>query len=430
MLVASRGLMGVGGACIMPSTLSIVTAIFPPEERAKAIGAWAGVAGLGIGLGPVAGGWLIENFDWNAVFLVNIPIAVAAMAFGSVLIPESRDPNATPVDPLGVVLSTAGLVSLVWAVIEAPIKGWDSTEVIVGLIAGVVILTLFGIAEWRSSHPMLQIELFKNRRFSSASTSIALIFFALFGSIFLLTQYMQWVLGYSPLEAGIRTLPIALSMMIMGPLSARIVERVGTKVVVTIGFILVASGLYTLSSLTVSSDYWPHVALGQLLIGLGMSSAMAPATEAVMGAIPRDRAGAGAAMNNTMRMVGGSFGVAILGSILSGAYRPAVHPIVTQLQGKAGGAVKDSLGAAIKVAHGVGHQLSPHAGNLIEHAVKVSWVDGMETTMLAAAIVAVLGALVAAAFLPARAALAPPLPAAGEDSGPIGAAEPATSVAA
>ena len=229
MLIATRALMGIGGAFIMPSTLSIITAVFPANERAKAIGVWAGVSGLGIAIGPVAGGWLIEHASWNAVFLVNLPFVVAALTAGKWLVPESKDPAAPRLDVPGFALSIGGLTTLVWAIIEAPAKGWTSPTILAAFGVAAVVLGAFMAWELRTREPMLDIRLFRNPRFSGASAAITLVFFSMFGSIFFLTQYLQGVLEFSALEAGLRVTPVAVGLIIGGPISAKLAARIGTK---------------------------------------------------------------------------------------------------------------------------------------------------------------------------------------------------------
>ena len=229
-LIATRALMGIGGALIMPATLSIITNVFPAEERGRAIGVWAGVAGLGAALGPLTGGFLVEHFYWGSVFLVNIPIVIFGLIAGVLIIPTSKDPTAPRLDPVGAVLSIVGLTALLYAIIEAPSDGWGATNIIVGFVAGVVLLAGFVLWELHTDHPMLDVHFFQNPRFTAASGSITLTFFAMFGAIFLLTQYQQFVLGYTPLQTGVRMLPFAVAMMITAPTSARLAERVGTKV--------------------------------------------------------------------------------------------------------------------------------------------------------------------------------------------------------
>src|SRR3954453_5705332 len=255
MLIGTRALMGVGGAFIMPATLSIITNVFTdPAERGKAIGIWAGVSALGIGLGPITGGILLEHFWWGSVFIVNVPVVIAGLVLGYFLVPESRDPSHTALDPLGAVLSIAALGSLLWAIIEAPGKGWTSTPIVVGFVIGFVLLAAFFAWELHTPHPMLDIRFFENPRFSAASGAITLVFLALFGTLFLLTQYLQSVLGYSTVKAGAVLLPQAATMMILAPLSSVWVAKLGNKVVVATGLLLVTLSLALFSTFAVDSS--------------------------------------------------------------------------------------------------------------------------------------------------------------------------------
>ena len=255
MLIASRALMGIGGALIMPTTLSILTNVFPAEERPKAIGIWAAVAGIGVGVGPAAGGFLLEHFDWTAVFLINVPIVVAALAATPKLVPDSRDPKQPRLDPAGALLSTVGLGLLTAAIIEAPERGWTSGLILGGFAAAALVLAAFVIWELRTASPMLDMRLFRIRRFSGASFSIALVFFALFGTIYFLTQYLQGVLDYTPLQAGVRMLPVAAGLIVGGPLSAKLAGRFGTKTVVATGLTVVAAALFLLTGAQTDSGY-------------------------------------------------------------------------------------------------------------------------------------------------------------------------------
>jgi EmrB/QacA subfamily drug resistance transporter len=394
-LIVTRAAMGVGGALIMPSTLSIITNIFSGAERGRAIAAWAAVAGLGIVIGPALGGWLLEQFWWGSIFLINVFVAGAALVAGWLLVPESKDPEATPLDPLGAVLSIAGLVALVYAIIEAPARGWTDGQVLAALGAAVVLLTLFLWWETRTEHPMLRLSFFEDPRFSAASGAIAMVFFAMFGTVFLLTQYLQFVLGFSPLEAGIRVMPVA-SMVIAAPISARLNERFGTKRVVTIGLLVVAGAMSILATVSDASGYG-LVATALALLGLGMGTAMAPATDSIMGSLPLAKAGVGSAMNDTTRQVGGALGVAILGSVLAATYSTAMEPSAAQLPAEAAGVASDSIGGALAVAGQIGEAAAP----LVE-AAKSAFIDGMQLAVWVAVGVAFLGAVITWIFLPAR----------------------------
>jgi EmrB/QacA subfamily drug resistance transporter len=393
-LIASRAAMGVGGALIMPSTLSIITNVFEGKERGRAIAAWAAVAGVGIILGPIVGGWLLENFWWGSIFLINVFVVIVALVLGFFLVPESMDPRATPLDLFGALLSIVGLTALVYAIIEAPSKGWTDPLVVGGFVLAAVLIAVFLWWETRTEHPMLRLEFFENPRFSAASGAITLVFFAMFGSIFLLTQYLQFVLGYTPLQAGVRVMPVA-TLIVAAPLSARFNERFGTKKVVAAGLSIVAAALALMSTITIDTGY-TRIAIAIAILGVGMGTAMAPATDSIMGSLPLAKAGVGSAMNDTTRQVGGALGVAILGSILAWQYGSAMAPAVAQLPAEAAAVASDSIGGAIAVAAQVGGAAAP----LVE-AAKEAFIDGMQISLRVAAAVAALGALVTWLFLPA-----------------------------
>jgi EmrB/QacA subfamily drug resistance transporter len=404
-LIASRALMGVGAAAIMPTTLSILTNIFPANERPKAIAIWAAVSGMGIAIGPISGGWLIENFDWSMIFLVNLPVVAAALIGGALLIPESRDPESPKLDLPGVGLSIAGLSTLVWALIEAPEKGWTSPTILAAFAGGAAIAAAFVAWELRAKQPMLDMTVFRNLRFSAASISVTFVFFALMGVMYFLTSYLQSVMGYTPLQAGVRMLPIAAGLLLASKASVSLTRRFGTKVVVANGLFAVAGALALLAMADVDSGYL-LVAVSLTQMGAGMGLAMAPATEAIMGALPKAKAGVGSAMNDVVREVGGTLGVAVLGSILSSAYASGMDGATESLPGEAAHAATDSVGAA----HDVAAQVGGGAGESLVASANQAFVDAMSTTASVAAAVAVAGALVALAFLPSRARDETPAP--------------------
>jgi EmrB/QacA subfamily drug resistance transporter len=394
-LIATRAAMGIGAALIMPSTLSIITNLFPAKERGRAIGIWAGVAGLGIVLGPVIGGWLLERFWWGSVFLVNLPVVALAILAGWPLVPESRDPTATPLDPIGAGLSIAALVGLVYGIIQAPEDGWSDPLILGAFSVAAVLSAAFIWWERRVGHPMLPMELFGNPRFSVASGAITMVFFALFGSVFLLTQHLQFVLGYTPLQAGVRILPVA-TLIIAAPLAARLTERVGTKLVVVAGLLLVAGALWLLSTVEISDGYG-LVAGALALLGAGMGLTMAPATESIMGSLPLAKAGVGSAMNDTTRQVGGALGVAVLGSILASSYGAAIQPTLRSAPPPVAQAAGDSVGAAATIAA----QLGPAGQGLLD-AARSAFIQGMGDAVQVGAGVAAVAALLVLLFLPAR----------------------------
>jgi EmrB/QacA subfamily drug resistance transporter len=395
-LIATRAFMGIGGAFIMPATLSIITNVFSGPERGRAIGVWAATAGLAGVLGPLIGGFLLQNFYWGSIFLVNVPIVLIGLAAGVFIIPTSKDPSAPRLDLVGAVLSIIGLSALLYAIIEAPVKGWGSSEITTAFAIGGVMLVAFFFWERHSTHPMLDMQFFKNPRFTAASNGIMAVFFAMFGATFLITQYFQFVLGYNPFQTGVRFLPWAACMMIVSPLSPRLVERVGTKIVVTSGLTLVTISLLLQSQLTASSSYFPDVIWRLMLMATGMGLTMAPATESIMGSLPLAKAGVGSAVNDTTRQVGGALGVAIIGSVLASTYGNQVGEFLRGKPVPAGVAtnIKQSLGYAL----GAGKQLPGLAANATN-----AFISGMHSGMLVAAGAACLGALICAFFLPARA---------------------------
>jgi len=399
-LIAARALMGVGGAFIMPGTLSLITNVFEGKERGRAIAIWAGVAGLAVAIGPVTGGFLLEHFYWGSIFLVNLPIVALALAAGVLIMPTSKDPTAPRLDLVGAALSIAGLVSLVYAFIEAPTEGWSDTKIVGALGIAAVLLVTFFVWERRSTHPMLDLNFFKNPRFTSASASISILFFAMFGTIFLLTQYFQFVLGYSPLKAGVVLLPLALTMMVVAPLSARIVERVGTKLVVGTGLFLASLGVLSFVQLDVSTGY-ENIFWRLMLMAVGMGLTMAPATESIMGSLPLAKAGVGSAVNDTTRQVGGALGVAIIGSVLASTYGSKVGDAVAGRRLPSGVAndAKNSLGFALETAG----RLGGPAGQALADTARTAFVDGMHQGYLVGALALFLGAIAALIWLPAHA---------------------------
>ena len=349
-LIATRAIMGIGAALIMPGTLSILTNVFTDRrERAQAIAIWSATAGMAIALGPVTGGWLLEHFWWGSVFLVNAPVVAVALVLGQVFVPTSRDPAAPRVDLPGAGLSIVGLVALVWAIIEGP-KGWTDPAVLGAFAAAAVLLAAFLLWERHTATPMLDLGFFADARFSAASGALALTFFAMMGTLFLLTQFLQSVLGYTALQAGVRLLPMAAVQMVVAPLSARIVERVGSKVVVTAGLLLAAAGLVLASRLDVAASYG-QVVVPLIVLAAGLALVMPPATESIMGSLPAAKAGVGSAVNDTTRQVGAALGVAVLGSIMSSTYTPRVSDAIAgaPLPPDAAQAIKAQIGAAMKL---------------------------------------------------------------------------------
>jgi DHA2 family multidrug resistance protein-like MFS transporter len=397
MLVAARAFMGLGAAAIMPLTLSILPHVFPREERSKAIAIWTAGSGLGLVLGPVFGGLLLKRFWWGSVFLVNVPVVLVALAAGYFLIPESKDPSQSRTDPLGVLRSTAGLATLVYGIIEAPTRGWTSSATLAFLGIGVLAVTAFLVWEARARRSMLDLKLFGNRAFASSSTVLALASFALFGMLFFIPQYLQFVLGASALGAGMRLLPLVAAMAVGAPLSGPLASRFGTRFVVGCGILLVSGALVLFSRTQVESGY-AFAVVCMVSLGFGLGAAMAPAIDAFMGSLPTNRTGMGSGLNNTMRQMGGALGVAILGSVLATTYASRIGEATQSLPARAAIASRESIGAAAEVASGVGGT----AGRALLEAARLGFVAGMDHASLLAAGVALVGAAVAFTFLPAE----------------------------
>jgi len=399
-LIATRAVMGLGAAFVMPATLSILTNVFVPRQRAQAIAIWAGVAGAGGAIGPVAGGWLLEHYFWGSVFLLNVPIVVTAIVAGHFLVPTSSDPAHAPLDLRGAALSTGGVGALLYGIIEAPNHGWTSTPTVVAFVIAAVLLALFAWWELRTPQPMLDLRLFRNPRFSAGSASITLTFFAMFGLFFMFTQYLQLVRGYSPFSAGVKLLPMAAMLMVSAPLSSRWVDRFGPKRVVSTGLTIVGVGLFLLYFLDVESSYWYMIG-SLMIVAIGMGTTAAPSTTAIMSAMPLGKAGVGSAVNDTTRELGGALGVAALGSILASQYSSALAPAVQVLPEAAGTAASASLGGALAVAQEIGGG----AGAALASAAKAAYMDGMAVAILAAVGVAISAALLVGRYMPAEAAM-------------------------
>ncbi|MGE3358371.1 MAG: DHA2 family efflux MFS transporter permease subunit [Acidimicrobiia bacterium] len=406
-LIWARAAMGVGAALVFPATLAILTNVFTdPAERAKAIGIWAGVSGLAVALGPISGGWLLRHFWWGSVFFVNVPIVVVALVAGQRLLPESRDPHAGRFDRVGFLASIAAITSLIYTVIEAPHRGWTDPLTIGGFAAAAMLLAGFIAWERRSADPLLDVRVFANARFSAASGAVTVSFFALFGFIFLVTQYFQFVRGYDTFSAGVHTLPFAVAAAVTAPISARLALRIGTKVVVAAGLVLMAAGFGIASMTQADSSYWGVLVPAMVLMASGLGLVGAPATESIMGSLPPERAGVGSAVNDTTRELGGTLGVAVVGSVFSSIYGPRIAEGFSALPGlpaEAVEAARDSMAAAVQVAA----QAPAAAQPLVLGIARDAFMDGMATGSRVAAVACAVGAVAALRFLPARAVGAP-----------------------
>ena len=401
-LIGLRVLMGLGAALIMPATLSIITNVFPREERGRAIGVWAGTAAIGIGLGPLAGGLLLEVLSWSSVFLINVPVAIAALLLGVWLVPDSRDPKPGRFDLLGAMLSATALLALVWAVIEAPSRGWTSTSVIVSFVAAALLGTAFIAWERRAASPMLNLAYFRNPRFSIGALAISVIFFSLMAAIFALTQFLQFALGLSALEAGGTMIPLALGLMLSATNSSRLVVRFGTKRVVAVGMLLLALTLSATVLWTPALSVW-LVTSWLFVLGLAMGSVMAPATDSVMGSVPPSKAGVASAMNDVTRQVGGALGVAIVGSLISSIYTGRIGDAAATLPPAVRAPVESSIGGANTVAA----RLPSAVGTHLASAAADAFTTALGYGLLVAAGAALLGAGIVVWKLPAHHGAAP-----------------------
>lgn len=339
-LIAFRALMGVGGAAVLPTTLAIITVVFPPHERGKAIGAWAGAVGAAVALGPVLGGILLEHpswsswltgNDWGSVFLINIPIVAVGLFFIWRVVPETRNPHPRRLDIMGLVISATGLVLLVYGIIEASAtKDWLAPSVIWPIIAGIVIITIFLWLEARSDHPSFDVSLFKNRGYAVSLTAVSLAFFAMSGITFTLPFYLQILRGYTTLAAGLCFLPFAVGQLIAAPRSAAMVKKFGYRAVMTVGLVLVAVSMFLLTRLEIDSALWA-VLLTFFVFGFGMGNVIAPGSTVLQNVLPLARAGAGSAVQNTVRQVAGALGVAVVGTVLATQYAANLNSVMDKV---------------------------------------------------------------------------------------------------
>ena len=394
-LIACRALMGAAAALIMPSTLSILVNVFPAHERAKAIAIWAGTTGAAGAIGPVASGWLLGYYWFGSVFLVNVPFILLALVGGWFLVPKSRDPEQGRLDPVGAGLSIVGIVALVYGLIQAPTEGWASGRTLTAFAIAAVVLSVFVLWELRAEEPMLDIRYFRNPAFSTGTGGMILVFMALFGVMFLITQYFQLVLEYSPLSTALRLLPMAPIMIIVAPLTPRITARFGANRAVAFGMGLVAGGLLLFRGVGIHTPYlYILVCLVPLVVGIAMT--MSPMTAAIMSAVPSRRAGAGSAMNDATRELGAALGVAVLGSIAASQYSAKVEPLVAALPASVRSTATSSIAGAIQTANG----LRGAAGRALTLGAQHAFVDGVHFAVTVGAVLAAIASVVVYRYLP------------------------------
>lgn len=399
-LIAWRAVMGIGGAMILPATLAIITNVFPREERGRAIGIWAGLNSIGVALGPIIGGLIVDNIGWKWIFLVNLPVAAVALIAGWFLIPESRNPESRPLDIIGTVLSALGLGSLVFGLIQGDRWGWTDAGIIAALVGSVVLLGCFVFWESRTRHPMLDVSFFRSVRFSAGVGAVSIMALAMMGISFGLTLYMQFVKEYTALQTGVRMIPFALGMFIGAGMADRVVDKLGTTMVMFGGFIGTAAIGVLVSFWQVDTAFW---VIGLVLFGIGffLGNIAAPATDAVMGALPEERAGIGSAMNTASRIIAGSLGIAVLGTALSSIYTSSFEKAASAFSGLTPEVMKsasDSVGAAVTIAN----KLPAGTGDALALAAKNSFMDGWQVMAYVTCVLCIIGAFVMLKFMPSR----------------------------
>ncbi|MCP3909829.1 MAG: MFS transporter [Actinomycetia bacterium] len=393
-LIVLRGLMGVGAALTMPATLSIITVVFPVDERAKAIAIWSGFAGAGGAIGILASGLLLESYWWGSVFLVNVPIAALALGLVTLIVPTSKDDEERPLDPLGSVLSITGLAALVYGLVQGPEFGWTDPLVVGAFMASLVLLAGWVKAELAQPDPLLDPRLFRNRQFSVGSFTITSSFLVMFGMFFVLTQYLQFALGYSALQAAIRTLPFAGTMIVVAPNGPVVVARLGAGITMSIGMSVAGLGAFLLGLQGLDASYLTIVIAIIVLAG-GMALVFPAATEAIVTSLPPSKAGVASAMNDTTREVGGAVGIALLGTLLSSGYREGLGSATDGLPEAAADAAQDNVGAALAVA-----AQAPEGGEMLALAARSAFVDGMRLSMFVGAAILLVSSVIVRRLFP------------------------------
>uniref|UniRef100_A0AAU2VXQ0 DHA2 family efflux MFS transporter permease subunit n=1 Tax=Streptomyces sp. NBC_00008 TaxID=2903610 RepID=A0AAU2VXQ0_9ACTN len=412
-LIAWRAVMGFGAAFVMPATLAVLMNVFERDEQPKAIGIWAGSVGLGIAIGPITGGLLLEHFWWGSIFLVNVPVVIIALIAMLILVPDSRDPKPGRLDPVGVVLSIIGLVLLVYGIIRGgELADFTAVPVLLPVIGGLAVLVVFVLHEKRSASPAIDITYFRKPAFSAAVAAIALVFFALMGVTFFSAFYMQSVRGWSALQSGLLILPLAIAQMVFAPRARLVVARFGARAVCTVGMLMVAVGLAAFALFDADTPVW-LMCVVFFVQGTGMAHVMPPVTVAVMQALPREKAGSGSAVNNTFRQVGGALGIAVLGSVLSAVYRSDIESHLGALPA----AARDTAAESIEATLGIAEKMGPKGAPLVT-AAHDAFLSAMHVTAISSAFVALLGAIVVALFLPGRTPAAQPPAPGGAQEGP------------
>ncbi|MEU1518198.1 MFS transporter [Streptomyces sp. NPDC005811] len=396
-LIAFRALMAVGAAFVMPATLAVLMNVFERDEQPKAIGIWAGGVGLAIAIGPITGGLLLDHFWWGSVFLINVPIVILAFALMLWLVPDSRDPNPGRIDPVGVVLSVVGLVLLVYGIIKGgELADFTDVTVLATIGAGLAVLAAFVVFEARSDHPSIDVTYFKNKVFSAAMAVITLVFFALMGVTFFSVFYTQSVRGYSPLQSGLLLLPLAAAQLIFAPRARLVVDRFGVRATTTGAMLVLTATLAAFATLDADTPIW-LLEIVFFCMGTGMAHVMTPTSVVIMQALPREKAGSASALSNTFRQLGGALGIAVLGSVLSTAYRTGIEDKLGTLPA----GLRETAGESIEATLGVAAKLGARGEGLVGPA-NDAFLHAMHITALCGAVVALAGAIVVALFLPPK----------------------------
>ncbi len=403
-LIAARAFMGIGAAAIFPSTLSLIANIFTERsERAKAIGLWGATTGVGVAIGPIVGGWLLGHFWWGSVFLFMVPVAAVVGALIGFAVPTSRDPSTPPIDWRGLLLSTAGMGLIILSIIQAPTWGWISARTMGAVVAGLAIMAVFVLVELRTARPMLDVSLFENPRFTAASGSIMIAFFALAGFTFLVSQYFQFVRGYTPLGTGVRILPVAISIAVAAVVGTKLAVQIGNKAVVAAGLFAFGLALFWISASASVSASYVVLAATMILGGGGLGLITAPATEAIMGVVPKEKAGVGSAVNDATRLFGATLGVAVIGSIAASLYASRLGTTIPpDLPLQAAAAAKGSVGGALVAAQGLQQAGLPVPAQALATSAIDAFLHSFAWSLRVAGLVAFGGAILAAALLPSR----------------------------
>ncbi len=401
-LIIWRIVQGTGASMLVPATLAIITNVFPKEERAKAIGVWAGIGGIALALGPIIGGLLVQHFNWNSVFLINIPVALVALIAGWFLVPDSRDSNPRKLDIVGNILALAGLASLLYGLVNGVSKGWTAPQILGTLIGAVILIAAFIIWEKRLSQPLVEIGFFRSSRFSAGIIALFLMGLGLNGAYYVLTYYMQFVKGYSVLGTGMRFLPPAIGLLLGAVTTEKLAKRFGTKAILVIGFMGAAIMMFLTSQYTIDTSFW-QIGAEFFFMGLFIGFIMTSVTDVIMGAIPKAQAGIGSAMNNVFRTLSGTIGIAALGGIVTSIYGTNLLKSAGSIAGLPASLAQqatDSIGTALWIA-GSG-QLPSEMSNALVQAAKQSFIDGWQVMAIVSGIIFVIGAILALKFIPSR----------------------------